>query len=318
MGVNPLIAKAHQRKPIGSQKKANLTNLSGHQYSRDDDRDATVPRRKPVGSHSATQQKQTSRSFEADYSPLSPRSATYMNTLSLSSTRVSHPHLYQGENSHPSRRDSMSHSFPKTDEQYRSYGSNDGKQSGDYDFYQKDSLFSQSSGGDANMFVKHKQNGAIENQRGASQTDSNSNESNNDVNITIIRRDPSSGTQWNVGSIIDPPSMDVSSEALQSYGRVGGKRRSDSPFFVELHTAGYSRFISQERLQSQLYEPSRSDVEKNEIRRTSSPHLRSLNISPEGSFRRRLWAEPSRLGRADKVRKGYVQNVTLSNPPKLG
>ncbi|KAI9658322.1 MAG: hypothetical protein M1821_002455 [Bathelium mastoideum] len=61
--------------------------------------------------------------------------------------------------------------------------------------------------------------------------------------ITLIRRDPTSGAQWNVAKIFDPPVVEVSSESIRSGGSSERYKQMGAPIFLEILTPGYSKFI---------------------------------------------------------------------------
>ncbi|KAI9686341.1 MAG: hypothetical protein M1822_003686 [Bathelium mastoideum] len=61
--------------------------------------------------------------------------------------------------------------------------------------------------------------------------------------ITLIRRDPTSGVQWNVAKIFDPPVVEVSSESIRSGGSSERYKQMGAPIFLEILTPGYSKFI---------------------------------------------------------------------------
>ena len=60
--------------------------------------------------------------------------------------------------------------------------------------------------------------------------------------ITLIRRDPTSGAQWNVAKISDPPVTEVSSEMAQSRTPKERYKEMGAPMFVKIMTPGYTKF----------------------------------------------------------------------------
>lgn len=58
--------------------------------------------------------------------------------------------------------------------------------------------------------------------------------------LTLIRRDPASGAQWNVARIEDPPVLEISSSALKD---PTNKKRSGAPMYVQVFNPGYSKFL---------------------------------------------------------------------------
>jgi hypothetical protein len=86
------------------------------------------------------------------------------------------------------------------------------------------------------------------------------------TSLTLIRRDPASGAQWNVARIEDPPILDVSSSTLND----SPKKQIGAPLFVEITNPGYSKFLGSE----------------------DSAHVAAT--SRNKVFRRRLWMEGAR------------------------
>ncbi|KAI4728326.1 hypothetical protein E4T49_03955 [Aureobasidium sp. EXF-10728] len=102
------------------------------------------------------------------------------------------------------------------------------------------------------------------------------------VSLTLIRRDPSSGFQWNVAKIRDPPVHDVSS-VLGGDGSIKTKK-AGAPLFIEIYNPGYSKF-----LQSDHSRPvSRGSADLASL----SPNLSSDH---DNTFRRRLYMDGSRF-----------------------
>jgi len=99
------------------------------------------------------------------------------------------------------------------------------------------------------------------------------------LSLTLIRRDPGSGAQWNVAKIYDPPVQEISSESLSSPGAYRAKR-SGAPLFIDISNPGYSKFLDSQRPVSSYS--------------TGSSSLDS-NGQADGVFRRRLWMDGSRF-----------------------
>ena len=88
------------------------------------------------------------------------------------------------------------------------------------------------------------------------------------TSLTLIRRDPVSGAQWNVARIEDPPTGVVSSSTLTDQPQ----RQIGAPLFVEITNPGYSKFLGSE-----------------------SPGIAQVTQPKERNvFRRRLWMEGAR------------------------
>lgn len=104
------------------------------------------------------------------------------------------------------------------------------------------------------------------------------------VSLTLIRRDPSSGAQWNVARIHDPPVHEVSSFSSDLAGSLGSKKNSGAPMFLEVSNPGYTKFIQID----QARPVSRGSST------TSSTDSDLAASAADGIFRRRMWLEGSR------------------------
>ncbi|KEQ67957.1 uncharacterized protein M437DRAFT_38159 [Aureobasidium melanogenum CBS 110374] len=103
------------------------------------------------------------------------------------------------------------------------------------------------------------------------------------VSLTLIRRDPSSGFQWNVAKIRDPPVHDVSS-VLGGDGSIKTKKTA-APLFIEIYNPGYSKFVQ--------FDQTRPDSRGSADMASLSPNLSSDHDS---TFRRRLYMDGLRFG----------------------
>lgn len=103
------------------------------------------------------------------------------------------------------------------------------------------------------------------------------------VSLTLIRRDPSSGFQWNVAKIRDPPVHDVSS-VLGGDGSIKTKKTA-APLFIEIYNPGYSKFLQ--------FDQTRPDSRGSADMASLSPNLSSDHDS---TFRRRLYMDGLRFG----------------------
>ncbi|TKA30401.1 hypothetical protein B0A50_02628 [Salinomyces thailandicus] len=99
--------------------------------------------------------------------------------------------------------------------------------------------------------------------------------------LTLIRRDPTSGEQWNVASIHDPPIQEVSSLALLSPSSAMRTKKGGVPLFLDITTPGYLPFI---------------DADRPVSRNSTSTGSSDTEPPPEGTFRRRLYMPGSRYG----------------------
>ncbi|KAF2227888.1 hypothetical protein BDZ85DRAFT_315398 [Elsinoe ampelina] len=101
--------------------------------------------------------------------------------------------------------------------------------------------------------------------------------------LTLIRRDPTSGDQWNVAKISDPPVDEVSSEALKENRGFSKKmKNSGAPLFIDIDNTGYSQFVKPSL-------PPRSTTDHGAASPNRSPPPR------DRVFKRRLWMDGSRF-----------------------
>lgn len=107
-----------------------------------------------------------------------------------------------------------------------------------------------------------------------------------DNSITLIRRDPGSGGQWNIGKILTGSSSqddgDREWRASQSTALSG---RANSTINIEINVPGYLKFTIANATDS-------SDSSK-ENRANLKPALPELRIRPDRVFRRELWTKAS-------------------------
>ena len=102
--------------------------------------------------------------------------------------------------------------------------------------------------------------------------------------LTLIRRDPGSGEQWNVAAIHDPPMEEVTSSSLLVPTANRRTKRGGRPLLLDITNAAYNQFLSDgiERTESRVSASSASSGE-------NEPQV------PEGVFRRRLYMPGSRF-----------------------
>lgn len=116
------------------------------------------------------------------------------------------------------------------------------------------------------------------------------------ISLTLIRRDPTSGAQWNVAKIRDPPVDEVSSDALHVPSLAQRNRPSGSPMYIQVETPGYNKFLydddTRPRLQSRdsMSSFAWSDIFNGSGTSTDRTHL----AARDPAFRRRLWMEGTR------------------------
>ncbi|KAF2088606.1 hypothetical protein K490DRAFT_39457 [Saccharata proteae CBS 121410] len=111
------------------------------------------------------------------------------------------------------------------------------------------------------------------------------------ISLTLIRRDPASGAQWNIGKISDPPVYDVSSEIPAANSAQQRHRKPGTPFYIEIDNAGYNKFANTE---SRPHLP-RGNSHMSVMTASSATDSQYSKWQPKDSvFRRRMWLEGSR------------------------
>ena len=102
--------------------------------------------------------------------------------------------------------------------------------------------------------------------------------------LTLIRRDPSTGAQWNVAKIKDPLVEDISSESLSAQeNRQFRTKVAGTPMYIDIENPGYSKFLNY----------GQSDADANAMLTTAS--LEEADSASRGLFSRRLWMDGSRF-----------------------
>jgi len=98
--------------------------------------------------------------------------------------------------------------------------------------------------------------------------------------IVLIRRDPSSGKQWNVATVTDPPVIEITSSSYDRDVISPSPKQSGAPLYIEMQNPGYSKY-------------------------TSGPDQNCLpsNGTNPPRFKRRMWLEGSLFGRSSGHRK---------------
>lgn len=89
------------------------------------------------------------------------------------------------------------------------------------------------------------------------------------TSLTLIRRDPASGAQWNIARVDDPPVLGTSSSAFDD-GSL--KKPIGAPLYIDITNPGYSKFLHSEQNQT-----------------AQDPQERSRGFP--NVFHRRLWME---------------------------
>lgn len=138
------------------------------------------------------------------------------------------------------------------------------------------------------------------------------------VSLTLIRRDPASGVQWNVARIDDPTITDITSPRLTE---AAARRKPGAPMYIEITNPGYSKFLHSDLDQRPSFPTRTSDLS---VRSFQSSNGLSSDWSPEPSskadnvFRRRLWMEGSHLGVGFGHRKSGSYDRSPSRPNSRG
>ncbi|EMD97165.1 hypothetical protein COCC4DRAFT_72868 [Bipolaris maydis ATCC 48331] len=139
--------------------------------------------------------------------------------------------------------------------------------------------------------------------------------------LTLIRRDPASGAQWNVARIEDPPIVEISSSALRD---PTNKKRSGAPMYIQVFNPGYSKFLhsdssdkSQPPLVSRDSGFSTQSWQKGHSGTVESQA--SGQVASDNVFRRRIWLEGSQhLGHAFGHRKNSSYDANYARPSSKG
>lgn len=141
------------------------------------------------------------------------------------------------------------------------------------------------------------------------------------ISLTLIRRDPASGAQWNVARIDDPSIAEISSTGLVE---AAGRRKPGAPMYVEISNPGYSKFLHSDVDQQPHLSTRTSDLS---IRSHQSSNIHPYPVLDPGSepfskrdsiFRRRLWMEGSHLGGGFGHRKSGSYDRSASRPTSRG
>lgn len=109
--------------------------------------------------------------------------------------------------------------------------------------------------------------------------------------LTLIRRDPASGAQWNVARIEDPPVLEISSSSLND---PSGRRKMGAPMYIEIFNPGYSKFLHSDMLNKSLSSQMPGQPYQNGQQpqaRIAEPLSRSTPAGSENIFKRRIWME---------------------------
>lgn len=140
----------------------------------------------------------------------------------------------------------------------------------------------------------------------------------NGISLTLIRRDPASGAQWNVARINDPTFTGISSNGLS-------ERKPGSPLYVEILNPGYSKFLHSDPDHRPSLPNRSSDLSVRSHQSANAQCRPSTDMSDplpssksDNVFRRRLWMEGSHLGGGFGHRKSGSYDRTPSRPTSRG
>ncbi|KAF2835152.1 hypothetical protein M501DRAFT_942724 [Patellaria atrata CBS 101060] len=115
--------------------------------------------------------------------------------------------------------------------------------------------------------------------------------------ITLIRRDPSSGMQWNVGRIYDPSVFEVSSQILDTKNSGRHPKQAGTPIYIDIMNAGYNKFINGVNIMPKL--DSRNSTSSIRTLQEIEDSIKSMHVSDfepkNGVFHRRMWLEGSKF-----------------------
>jgi hypothetical protein len=117
------------------------------------------------------------------------------------------------------------------------------------------------------------------------------------TSLTLIRRDPASGAQWNVARIEDPCLTEISSAAFDDPGY---KKKIGAPMYIDVTNPGYSKFLQSENMDRPALpsRPSKLSAQSHRIGATLQPQIPMRHSEHQATesanvFRRRLWMEGS-------------------------
>ncbi|KAM3414099.1 hypothetical protein BST61_g10759 [Cercospora zeina] len=113
--------------------------------------------------------------------------------------------------------------------------------------------------------------------------------------LTLIRRDPASGEQWNVALIHDPPVHEVSSAALRNPSAAHRTKRSGAPLFLDISNTAYTQFLAEERPGSPVSQDTATSGNSG---------------AAEGIFRRRLYMPGSKYSAHEYSQHSRSESVT--------
>lgn len=136
------------------------------------------------------------------------------------------------------------------------------------------------------------------------------------TSLTLIRRDPSSGAQWNVARIDDPSLAEISSSSLQSHSP---KRKIGAPIYIDVTNPGYSKFLNSENVGRPSMSNNPSNTSFTSQQGALEPPSQSRASESSTVFRRRLWMEGAQYGNGGfGHRKNSSYDVNSGRPESQG
>lgn len=133
------------------------------------------------------------------------------------------------------------------------------------------------------------------------------------TSLTLIRRDPASGAQWNVARIEDPPTLDLSSPTSND---PTSRKRVGAPVYIEITNPGYSKFLHTQPpplVSRDINEPTGAYHSQSQ-----APSANQNGASgTDGIFRRRLWMEGAKYPTGDfghRRLKSFDSNKSGGSP----
>ncbi|KAF2152479.1 hypothetical protein K461DRAFT_278708, partial [Myriangium duriaei CBS 260.36] len=140
--------------------------------------------------------------------------------------------------------------------------------------------------------------------------------------LTLIRRDPSTGEQWNVAKIHDPPVDEVSSTSInETNGTARRIKNSGSPLYLEIHNPSYSAYMAAEErtFKRRLWlDGSKYADHTYSVRHSLSAAVhdrRNKGYAFHDSWGQKCDFTTASTGRALKCRRGSATRPTGEQPP---
>ncbi|OQO11717.1 hypothetical protein B0A48_03444 [Cryoendolithus antarcticus] len=116
--------------------------------------------------------------------------------------------------------------------------------------------------------------------------------------LTLIRRDPTVGEQWNVATIVDPLVEEVSSTTDLDSSIRRKVKRSGAPLLLDITNPGYLQFVA-------------PPADRAKGRKSTSTTSTDDEPAPEGTFRRRLYMPGSKYADDHRYSHGNVSSLQV-------